>query len=199
MGNIRADTNNMRSNFEAAASHLIEVDPYRCASNPGNNPKGKQTHVSAVTFAGRGKTGVDLRWHTRKEFGALTSEQKDELTAWQNTKEGKKVVKEQRGADNNSNKRVAPGTASDSWKKKLRKAIKTQKGLSHVMTVLAEEESANFALVSNVQAQLTPAPATVPPPPPAPPATNTAAVSALATAFPALATKVKLTGLLKNK
>jgi hypothetical protein len=199
MGNIRADTNNMRSNFEAAASHLIEVDPYRRASNPGNNPKGKQAYVSAVTFAGRGKTGVDLRWHTRKEFGALTSEQKDELTAWQNTKEGKKVITEQRGADKNSNKRVAPGTSSDSWKKKLRKAIKTQKGLSHVMTVLAEEESANFALVSNVQAQLTAAPGTVLPPPPAPPATNTAAVSALATAFPALATKVKLTGILKNK
>jgi len=73
MGNIRADMNNMHSNFEAAASHLIEVDPYHRSSNQqGNNNRGKQANVSAVTFAGRGKTGVDLRWHTRKEFSALT-------------------------------------------------------------------------------------------------------------------------------
>jgi len=144
MGNIRADTNNMRSNFEAAASHLIEVDPFRRASRQqGNNNKGTQAQVSAVTFAGRGKSGVDLRWHTRKEFGALTSDQRDELTAWQNTKEGKKVLKEQRAT--NGGKRASPESGKSdnkSWKKKFRKAIKTQKGLSHVMTLLAEEESA---------------------------------------------------------
>lgn len=203
MGNIRADTNNMRSNFEAAASHIIEVDPYRRASNQGNNNKSKQANVSGVSFAGRGKTGVDLRWHTRKEFGALTNEQKDELTTWQNTKEGKKVIKEQH-AESKDGKRTAPGNSNSSdktWKKKLRKAIKTQNGLSHVLAVLAEEESANVAFVSNVQVQLTPAP--VPPPPltvpPAAPGTNAAAVSALATAFPALATKVKLNGILKKK
>ena len=200
MGNIRANTNNMRSNFEAAASHIIEVDPYRRSSNQqGNNNRGKQANVSAVTFAGRGKTGVDLRWHTRKEFSSLTGEQKDELTSWQSTKEGKKAIKEQRG-ETNSNKRTAPGggNSSDSWKKKLRKVIKTQKGLSHVMTLLAEEESTNVALVANVQAQLPPPAATAQPPPVAP-ATNAAAIGTLATAFPALATKVKLTGILKNK
>lgn len=67
------------------------------------------------------------------------------------------------------------------------------------MTVLAEEESANVAFVANVQAQLPPAPPAVPNVPPTAPATNAAAIGALATAFPALATKVKLTGILKNK
>jgi hypothetical protein len=59
MGNIRADTNGMRGNFETAAGHLIEVDPYRRGTNQANPNKGKQATVSAVTFAGRGRTGVD--------------------------------------------------------------------------------------------------------------------------------------------
>ena len=80
MGNIRADTNNMRSNFEMAASHIIEIDPYRRSSRQGGT--GKTATVSSVTFAGRGNTGVDLRWHTRKEFSSLSNEQKDELVAW---------------------------------------------------------------------------------------------------------------------
>ena len=200
MGNIRADTNGMRSNYETAASHLIEVDPYRRASNQNTN-KGKQANVSAVTFAGRGKTGVDLRWHTRKEFGELTSEQKDELIAWQKTKEGKKTIKEQRSGTQDT-KRKAPGGANSSdmtWKKKLKKAIRTQKGLSHVMSLLAEEESANAALISDVKAQLPPAAAPSPSVPPTAPASNNATIGALATAFPALSTKVKLNSILKKK
>ena len=200
MGNIRADTNGMRSNFETAASHLIEVDPYRRASNQQNPNKGRQANVSAVTFAGRGKTGVDLRWHTRKDFRELTSEQRDELIAWQKTKEGKKSIKEQR-SETKDNKRKQPGGADSSdktWKKKLKKAIKTQKGLSHVMSLLAEEESANVALISNVKAQLPSAHATVPPIVPPPVLPPNAAIGALATVFPALSTKVKLNSILKK-
>lgn len=59
MGNIRADTNNMRSNFEMVASHIIEIDPYRRSSRQGGT--GKLDTVSSVTFADRGNTGVDLR------------------------------------------------------------------------------------------------------------------------------------------
>ena len=72
--------NGLRSNFEGASIHLIEVDPYRRStkSNPTKPNPGK---VSAVTFAGHGKTGVDLRWHTRQEFCDLSSEQEDELTS----------------------------------------------------------------------------------------------------------------------
>jgi hypothetical protein len=68
------------------------------------------------------------------------------------------------------------------------------------MSLLAAEESANIALISNVKAQLPPAPDTVPtavvPPPNLLP---NAAVGALAAAFPALTTKVKLNSILKKK
>lgn len=57
IGNIRADTNNMRSNFEATASHMLGVDSYkRISSNlkgsgAGGN-KGAQTSDTKFT-AGR--------------------------------------------------------------------------------------------------------------------------------------------------
>jgi hypothetical protein len=58
IGLIRANTNNMREDFEAAASALIEVDPY-CRSNKVGNPR--DATVSAIDFAaGCGNTGVDL-------------------------------------------------------------------------------------------------------------------------------------------
>ena len=79
MGNIRADTNGLCSEFEAASSHIIEVDAYTCSYNPSN--KDRQDNVSSVFFAGRGQTCVDLRWHTRQEFRELSDSQKDELTS----------------------------------------------------------------------------------------------------------------------
>ena len=68
----------MRQDFEAAASALIEIDPYRRSQkNPTGN---RQANVSAIDFgAGRGTTGVDLRWHPRKDSKKLSEEQKDEL------------------------------------------------------------------------------------------------------------------------
>ena len=92
IGLIRANTNNMRSNFERAASSLIEVDPYRRGAKLT-----PEANISAIDFsAGRGKTGVDLRWHPKKEFSGLTQAQKDELKVWFKTPEGKKTTKQQR-------------------------------------------------------------------------------------------------------
>ena len=69
----------MRSNFEEAASALIEVDPYK-RSIKNQNESTRQANVSAIDFgAGRDATGVDLRWHHPKEFKKLSSNQKDEL------------------------------------------------------------------------------------------------------------------------
>lgn len=204
MGNVRADTNSMRGDFESASSHLIEVDPYRRASRQAPNGGGKKAHVASVSFAGRGTTGVDLRWHPRKDFLALSEDQKDELRQWQGTKEGKAAIKKQRAENpgKESGKRKSdPKSDNDnkSWKKKFRKAVKSADGLSHVMSVLLSEESANSALVSALQPTLPPPPAAVPPARPANTATsNAATVSALASAFPALSTKVKLNGILKN-
>ena len=82
MGNIRADTNGLRSDFEGATSHLIEFDPYQ-KSTKSNPTKPNPVIFSAVTFTGRGKIEVNLHWHTRKEFIDIYSEHKDELTYWQ--------------------------------------------------------------------------------------------------------------------
>ena len=165
-------------------------------------------NVSSVTFAGRGNTGVDLRWHTRKEFKALTSGQKDDLCEWQSSSEGKKELKSQH--KNNSKKRKGDVPEGDNekggWKKKFKKAMKTQNGLSHIMSVLMEEEQSNASIDSALQQ---PPPRTHIPPPPAMPPTVTqkpvnnpvpsAAISQLSATFPALATKVKLQSILKSK
>jgi len=89
IGLIRATTNNSRNDFEVAAISLIEVDPYR---RQQRNTSSKGAQVSGVSFAGRGSSGVDLRWHHPKEFKELSSEQKDELTQWQSSSEGKKTL-----------------------------------------------------------------------------------------------------------
>lgn len=204
MGNIRADTNNMRSDFEKSASHIIEVDPYRRATRQLPS-KGKEANVSAVTFAGRGETGVDLRWHPRKDFQKLTKEQKDELCAWQNTKEGKRLIDAQRGESNRASKRKGgkTSTSNESWRKKMKKALKTESGLSHVMSVLAEEESSNSAFVAGLGVKLPAAPNVPTANASTVNASSTqspyAAVSAIAAAFPALSTKVKLNSILKKK
>jgi hypothetical protein len=204
MGNIRANTNNMREKFEDAASHLIEVDPYR-RSTRQNQDQQRRAQVSAVTFAGRGTSGVDLRWHSRQEFCELNQQQKDELTTWQNSSDGKKEMRKQRNdfkkrkheeANKTGNNGNNGNTENNSWRKKFKKALKTPKGLSHIMSVLREEETKNSGLISALQPSLPPAPAgnEAPAAPPAQPA----AVSALASQFPAISTKVTLNSILKN-
>ena len=90
IGLIRANTNNMREDFEAAASSLIEVDPYRRK----NRGIGRNADVSSIDFkTGRRSSGVDLRWHPKEEFVKLSPEQNDELRNWMKTAEGMKQKK----------------------------------------------------------------------------------------------------------
>ena len=156
IGLVRANTNNMRNDFEVAASALIEVDPYRKSQRGGG--KGGGAQISSIDFkAGRGSTGVDLRWHPKKEFKNLTDEQREELTTWMKTSEGRKHMKKSRESSNAKRKRDGNGNGNDkgagngNWKKKFKKAIKTPKGLAHVMAVIAEEEQSNAAYVSALQ------------------------------------------------
>ena len=206
IGLIRANTNEMRSNFEAAASTLIEVDPYRRSHKTTTSER--TATIAAIDFsAGRGASGVDLRWHPPKEFKKLTSEQKEELTTWMKSQDGKKVMRKSRKA---AIAKKRKGTDSDddkeskqkegNWKKKFKKALKTPNGLKTVMAVLAEEEKSNSALIAALHASQQSAP---PPPPaapqqpthpPAPPAAPT--VGSLQASFPA--TSVKLQSILKN-
>ena len=92
MGNIRSDTNGLRSDSEGASSHIIEVDPYR-RSTKSNPTKQNPVKVSEVTFSRQVKTGVGLHWHTQQEFRDLSSKQKDEPIAWQRSNEVRAFIK----------------------------------------------------------------------------------------------------------
>ena len=155
---VRANTNNMRHDFELCASTLIEVDPYRRSQkHPSTN---RPANVSSIDFgAGRGSSGVDLRWHHPKEFKALSQAKKTELCEWQKTNDGEKALKKSRleaekrqavdwHKEGGAVKRGGNTTVSDgAWKKKLKRAVKTKNGFKTIMSVLAEEESVNQALV----------------------------------------------------
>ena len=93
---INGDPNGMGMNFETAATHLMLADPVerKAALNNSKRKRNGITISSALALAGRGESGVDFRWHNRQEFKALTSDQKDELSAWRNTPSGQKSMKE---------------------------------------------------------------------------------------------------------
>ena len=200
IGNIRANSNGMRSQFEAAAAHMLEVDPYKRVSRSSNQKGG--AHISDARFtAGRGDTGVDLRWHSRKEFASLSDAQKDELTAWQRTAEGKRLMKNERKGTNTSgsNKRSSSDSKQKnaSWKKKFKNALKTPHGMAHVMSVMQQEDSAvaeYLSTIQSAQAPLPPAPSATAPAP-----TPPGQVNAVNAQFRNLATSVKLQSILKNK
>ena len=208
IGLIRANTNNMRNDFEAAASALIEVDPFRRSNKAGGTPR--MANVSAIDFnAGRGASGVDLWWYTHKEFKKLSEDQKQELHEFMRTQEGKRVMKQsrqataKRKADSDIDSRNGNNN-SGNWKRKMKKAMKTPSGLRSVMTLLAQEEQSNQRFVAALQASTSN---------PDNNTTNNATngngsntnnanqrqtnVGALSVAFPA--TSVKLQSILKNK
>ena len=173
IGLIRSNVNNMRDDFEAAANALIEVDPYMRARRVKPN---STAQVSSIDFnSGRGDTGVDLRWHTPKEFKALTQEQKDELVAWQRTDDGKAVLakskeeaaakgKRKRGDDSGKGKggKAKADSAQGNHKKWLKKYVKKPDGMKHVMSLMSTVEKQNATMLGCLQASeptLPPAPA----------------------------------------
>ena len=203
IGLVRANTNNMRNNFEAAATAMIEVDPYR-RSQRGTSTKGGAT-VSAIDFsAGRGSTGVDLRWHHKKEFMSLPAEQRDELSTWIKTNEGRKVIEQSRRATQKTNKRKGgkgdpiggKNNKDGNWKKRFKKALKSDTGLKSVMSLLAEEEKTNTAFVAALQTTFAPAP--LPPAPTFAPAIAPVAAIASTVASVLPATSMKLTSILRG-
>ena len=205
LGIVRANTNNMRSDFELAASSLIEVDPYRRTYRNNRSANISGANGGIDFSAGRGQSGVDLRWHSRKQFLALPQEQKDELTAWLGTDAGKKTKKEYFDNQSKDGKRKGGEQNNAKWKKQLKKRLKTHKGVASVMALLGKEEKKNASLVAALtQLSATSAPDLALPPAPAPtpvPAPTAAAViapiTATATAFPA--TSTKLTSILLNR
>ena len=107
MANIESneDVDGPRYSFEKAAEILTPADPVakRLASQkrPHGSISGAEADdgstkpsasISSLNIkSGKGpKTGVDLRWHTLKEFKTLSQPEKDELADWRGTPEGKK-------------------------------------------------------------------------------------------------------------
>ena len=138
MGNICANTNGLRSDFEGASSHLIEVDPY-LRSTKYNTTKPNPVKASEFMFDGRGKTGVDLHWHTQQEFRDIYSDQKDEVTSWQGSNEGNASIKKHRNINSRKRKSDPDNDKKGRRRKKFKKSIKTQSRLSHVIYIMLDD------------------------------------------------------------
>ena len=160
IGLVRSNTNEMRQNFEAAATDLIEVYPYqRSQRAPG--PRGANIPtVELIDFkAGCGSTGVDLRWYPNNDFRKLSDDQKDEVMIWFKTDERKRAKKtsynksKSNGYNRNKNNKHGGGV-NGNWKKKFKKAVNSSQGLKSVISVLAEEEKVNSSPVAVIKASI---------------------------------------------
>ena len=86
LDNICSDQAGMRSNFEASVECILSVCPY--TKHKSSSQKGPHTTISDITSRCKnsGATGVDLRWHTYKEYATFSpeqkKEQKNELYKW---------------------------------------------------------------------------------------------------------------------
>ena len=82
--------NNLRNDFESAVDFMLLTAP-----NNGAAPDRTQRISAAKTDRekkkhGRGdKTGVELRYHTRKEYNKLSADEKKELSEWRKNKKEK--------------------------------------------------------------------------------------------------------------
>jgi hypothetical protein len=92
MASIKTDSQGMRTDFEAAATHLLPYDPVQKRYAGGkraaadiSDTTGEETNVSVASFGtkkGTGSTGVALRFHTTPEYKKLNVDQQDELREW---------------------------------------------------------------------------------------------------------------------
>ena len=99
---------------------------------------------------------------------------------------------------NKKRKWIEGKPSKDRWKKKFKRALKTQSGISHVMSVMCEEENKNAPLVSTLQPHIPTPMHTSVPLAPSTTLLTIANISELAGAFPKLSTKIKLNTILKN-
>ena len=139
IGLIKGDLNGMSTSFEKAAAALIEVDPYVKGKHKVG---GRTATVSSVDYsAGRGGTGVDLRWHTPQEYRALSKEEKDELHQWQQSAAGKEVINKSREVYLSGKKKGKGKDTKETPKKRMKwlgKFAKKPKGRAHIMSLVAK-------------------------------------------------------------
>ena len=106
---VCTNTNNMRHDYEAVSSMLIEVLSYKRAQKLPYSP-GRQANISGVDFSGgRGSSGIYLRWYHPKEFKKLSKDHKYELVDRMHSNDGKKLTKNSR-MEANTNKMKGSGS-----------------------------------------------------------------------------------------
>jgi hypothetical protein len=82
-----------KSDFEAAVAYLTPSCPVASKKKRGHDEISTDASISSIQIKnGKGKTGADLRYHKHKEFHTLSQQQKDELSAWQETAAGKAAL-----------------------------------------------------------------------------------------------------------
>ena len=84
---IRQDNTKKRENFDLAAIVIASTCPV--AKKQQNKKVAFDTNISTTygKKSGQGKTGVELQYHEEHEFLSLPQDQKDELVAYNATKD----------------------------------------------------------------------------------------------------------------
>jgi len=94
-------TGGKKSDFESAVAYLTPACPVASKKKRGHDDISTDVSVSSIQIKnGKGKTGVDLRYHKHKEFHTLSQPQKDELSAWRETSVGKAAFAASRSRSN---------------------------------------------------------------------------------------------------
>ena len=107
-------------------------------ADPVEKHKSKQTKKVTISssLAGRGTTGVDLRWYPNAEFKKLSDDQRNELMEWRKTPEGESAMKRsleeaRKKRKNNSNGGGRGGGGNnDTPSKKKRRIQKFEKAVA---------------------------------------------------------------------
>ena len=103
-------------------TYLLDNITHYNKANAVKNPNQAEVLDATLKSLKHSKTGVDLRWNSRNEYRELTQEQKDELSEWQEMKDGKATYKAQ--------KRKVSGTAGGKGggkgRKKSNKKLRSQ-------------------------------------------------------------------------
>jgi hypothetical protein len=112
---IKQDETGKRSDFEDATAFLIPNCPVAKKAEKHNNVGANIGAAEADLGAGRGKSGVALRYHKYDEFHALNQDQREELKAWR--------AKNRGDSPPNAGKKRKAGESSND--KKAKKKFKT--------------------------------------------------------------------------
>lgn len=142
------------TNLDACIEFLLPVDPVfllqrkggpKSDTERGGRKQRTNVTVSSTTIkSGKGKTGVDFRWHPPDEYHKLSQEQKDEHSAWMRTTAGKETFKAQRKAAT-SQKRNGPGNSYQRSNKRFKSAVSAAVADALNKTNEKETEANEFA------------------------------------------------------